>query len=63
MRSRQAGIHLMRQYTLAVKKTIQKEQIRFPRSIHTMVAMGGDLRLGSLADRLLPGLNQPQLSP
>ena len=29
----------------------------------TMVTMGGDLQPGSLADRLLTGLGQPQINP
>ena len=29
----------------------------------TMVRMGGDLQPGSLADRLLTGLGQPQINP
>jgi hypothetical protein len=29
----------------------------------TMVAMGGDLQPGCLADRLLTGLCQPQINP
>jgi len=29
----------------------------------TMVTMGGDLQPGSLADRLLTGLDQPQINP
>ena len=29
----------------------------------TMVAMGGDLQPGCLADRLLTGLGQPQINP
>jgi hypothetical protein len=28
-----------------------------------MVTMGGDLQPGSLADRLLTGLGQPQINP
>jgi hypothetical protein len=31
--------------------------------IVTMVTMGGDLQPGSLADRLLTGLGQPQINP
>ena len=30
---------------------------------HSMVTMGGDLQPGSLADRLLTGLGQPQINP
>jgi len=29
----------------------------------SMVTMGGDLQPGSLADRLLTGLGQPQINP
>jgi hypothetical protein len=29
----------------------------------TMITMGGDLQPGSLADRLLTGLGQPQINP
>jgi len=29
----------------------------------TMITMGGDLQPGCLADRLLTGLGQPQISP
>ena len=32
-------------------------------SMVTMVTMGGDLQPGSLADRLLTGLGQPQINP
>ena len=34
-----------------------------PRSMVTMVTMGGDLQPGCLADRLLTGLDQPQINP
>ena len=33
------------------------------KSMVTMVTMGGDLQPGSLADRLLTGLGQPQINP
>jgi len=29
----------------------------------TMITMGGDLQPGSLANRLLTGLGQPQINP
>jgi hypothetical protein len=32
-------------------------------SLDSMVTMGGDLQPGSLADRLLTGLGQPQINP
>ena len=35
----------------------------FFRVTSTMVTMGGDLQPGSLADRLLTGLGQPQINP
>jgi hypothetical protein len=31
--------------------------------VPVMVTMGGDLQPGSLADRLLTGLGQPQINP
>ena len=31
--------------------------------LFSMVTMGGDLQPGSLADRLLTGLGQPQINP
>jgi hypothetical protein len=31
--------------------------------LSTMVTMGGDIQPGSLADRLLTGLGQPQINP
>ena len=33
------------------------------RTVAAMVTMGGDLQPGCLADRLLTGLGQPQISP
>ena len=33
------------------------------KEMHSMVTMGGDLQPGSLADRLLTGLGQPQINP
>jgi len=37
--------------------------VRLYACVVTMVTMGGDLQPGSLADRLLTGLGQPQINP
>ena len=50
------------------RKKRKKEKLRrqwkpLPTTMVTMVTMGGDLQSGSLADRLLTGLGQPQINP
>jgi len=53
-------------FLLLTRRHDRKQQIEvrcLGDSMVTMVTMGGDLQPGSLADRLLTGLGQPQINP
>jgi hypothetical protein len=47
----------------AFKGFLQYVKVLGSKHTFTMVTMGGDLQPGSLADRLLTGLGQPQINP
>jgi len=48
---------------MKVKHGNQRQLVCLGAYVATMVTMGGDLQPGSLADRLLTGLGQPQINP